>query len=247
MKSLLLAVSMFTKIPIRKNVWREDLGPSALCFIFVAGLIAGSVTAAVYYFLTDVLSNMLNAAAVVLSMYAVCGFLHIDGYMDVCDALLSSRSNEQKAVILKDSNVGAFSVVSVVLLIMVLYAASYELINAHVSFAVFIFIPALSRAFCAILAFSFRPMSDKGLLVFFRSGMKSGHVVESVVIFTFVLVVGFIACGLVFTVVSIISLVATILFAFYINHVFNGINGDVVGFLIVVNEALTYFIYASCL
>ena len=55
---------------------------------------------------------MLLAAA----PWLVTGFLHLDGYMDVCDALLSRRDLATRQKILKDSHCGAFAVICMVLL-----------------------------------------------------------------------------------------------------------------------------------
>ena len=44
------------------------------------------------------------------------GFLHLDGYMDVCDAVLSRRDLATRQKILKDSHCGAFAVICMVLL-----------------------------------------------------------------------------------------------------------------------------------
>ncbi len=46
------------------------------------------------------------------------GFLHLDGYMDVCDAVLSRRDLATRQRILKDSHCGAFAVISLGLLFM---------------------------------------------------------------------------------------------------------------------------------
>ena len=44
------------------------------------------------------------------------GFLHLDGYMDVCDAVLSRRDLATRQKILKDSHCGAFAVIALGLL-----------------------------------------------------------------------------------------------------------------------------------
>ena len=70
-----------------------------------------------------VLDLLLRGAPVGLRalLLAVCpwlctGFLHLDGYMDVCDAVLSRRDLATRQRILKDSHCGAFAVICMVLL-----------------------------------------------------------------------------------------------------------------------------------
>lgn len=48
--------------------------------------------------------------------WLVTGFMHLDGYMDVCDAVLSRRELATRQRILKDSHCGAFAVIGMVLL-----------------------------------------------------------------------------------------------------------------------------------
>lgn len=50
------------------------------------------------------------------STIIITGMLHLDGFMDVCDAILSRRSKEEKLRILKDSATGAFAVIPLVIL-----------------------------------------------------------------------------------------------------------------------------------
>lgn len=58
----------------------------------------------------------LRAVLLAAAPWLVTGFLHLDGYMDVCDALLSRRDLTTRQKILKDSHCGAFAVICMVLL-----------------------------------------------------------------------------------------------------------------------------------
>ena len=44
-------------------------------------------------------------------MWCVTGFIHLDGFMDCSDAVLSRRDLERRREILKDSHVGSFAVI----------------------------------------------------------------------------------------------------------------------------------------
>lgn len=60
-------------------------------------------------------------------MFGVCGFIHLDGFMDCSDAILSRRPLEERQRILKDPNTGAFAVVSAIFLILFWFACMTEL------------------------------------------------------------------------------------------------------------------------
>jgi adenosylcobinamide-GDP ribazoletransferase len=53
--------------------------------------------------------------------------LHLDGFVDCCDALLGTRSVERRLEILKDSRVGAYGAIGVALLLITRFASLGEL------------------------------------------------------------------------------------------------------------------------
>ena len=74
-------------------------------FYPLIGLIIGLIWYGVFK-----LFNLLNASIMVTSAitlitpFILTGMLHLDGYMDVCDALLSRRDKQEKLRILKGSS-----------------------------------------------------------------------------------------------------------------------------------------------
>ena len=52
--------------------------------------------------------------------------MHMDGFMDVNDAIMSRRPLEDRLRILKDSTVGAFAVITVMFLVLAMYVASFS-------------------------------------------------------------------------------------------------------------------------
>ncbi|MCZ4151790.1 adenosylcobinamide-GDP ribazoletransferase, partial [Escherichia coli] len=61
----------------------------------------------------------LPAAVLTLTLWVwLTGGLHLDGWMDTADGLLSYRSRERMLEIMKDSRVGAMGVIACVLLLM---------------------------------------------------------------------------------------------------------------------------------
>ena len=110
-----MAWGMFLAIPCPCKRWDERARQKMLVCLPLVGLVVGGVWA--------VLALLLRGAPVGLRalLLAVCpwlctGFLHLDGYMDVCDAILSRRDLATRQKILKDSHCGAFAVICIVLL-----------------------------------------------------------------------------------------------------------------------------------
>ena len=64
-------------------------------------------------------STLLWAALIALTVVALTRALHLDGFMDSCDALLGGFDRKRRLEILCDPHVGAFAVIGVVFLLMV--------------------------------------------------------------------------------------------------------------------------------
>ena len=107
-KGLLMAISMFTIIPLPHYEWDDEGGKNIMKFYPIIGLIVGLI----WYFSYKLLyligvSTMVVAAITMIVPFLVTGMLHLDGFMDVCDALLSRRDKNEKLRILKDPHTGA--------------------------------------------------------------------------------------------------------------------------------------------
>ena len=124
----LLAMQFFTRIPItgRLAAWvgysPEQLRASAAHFPGV-GMLVGGVAAAVYAALDTLLpaSVYTPLVAAVFSTVAtvlLTGGFHEDGLADVADGLGGSYDRERSLEIMKDSRVGAFGALALVLALM---------------------------------------------------------------------------------------------------------------------------------
>lgn len=124
-REYLLAVQFFTRIPITGRLagWvgysPALLRASAAHFPGV-GVLAGVLAAAVYALLLAVLPDTTFSplVAAVLSTVAtvlLTGGFHEDGLADVADGLGGSRERERALDIMKDSRVGAFGAMALVL------------------------------------------------------------------------------------------------------------------------------------
>ena len=149
MRNFLTAMDMclhtFTAIPLPRGRWEESCKRLATELLPLVGLILGAIwwgVAALARFLPPYLAG----AAVAAAPFLLTGFIHLDGFMDASDALLSWRGREEKLRILKDSRVGAFAVISVCLLMLFQFAAA---MSVGSRFALLL-IPMLSRTGSAV-------------------------------------------------------------------------------------------------
>lgn len=120
-----MAWGNFLRIPCPVKKWDDKLKKEMLKMLPSVGLVVGLL----WFILAFVLWK-LNVPAILSGfiltayIYGVTGFLHLDGFMDVRDAVMSRRGMEERQRILKDSHVGAFAVISLVILIFGMFAST---------------------------------------------------------------------------------------------------------------------------
>ena len=91
MTGFFMAWSMFLAIPCPVKKWDDAKRPQMLAALPFVGLVAGAVWLAVYK-LCDVLSlKVIGLALTAAAPRIVTGFMHLDGFLDCADAVLSFR------------------------------------------------------------------------------------------------------------------------------------------------------------
>ena len=151
--------SMFCFIPFPCNIWEENARDKMLLFLPVVGLEIGAIWA-VLAWLCNVLNLPLLVKGLIFSVYPylVTGFIHLDGYMDVTDAVKSYRSLERRREILKDSHVGAFAVIGIAVLLLAQFAFMASA-KENADFRILVFVPAVSRCCSALAVTALKPMT----------------------------------------------------------------------------------------
>ena len=177
--------SMFCAIPA-PQVWDEKAKDKMLLFLPIVGLEIGLIWAGLAWLCHWLmLPTMMTALVLSAYPYIVTGFLHLDGYMDVTDAVKSWRDLERRREILKDSHVGSFAVIGIVLLVV----ASAP---ADTNYLILIFIPAVSRCCSALAVTGLKPMSTSQ---YADQRKPKSHMVVLTVMLAVFLAAGFLLCG----------------------------------------------------
>ena len=236
-KGFLMAISMFTIIPLPKYEWDDEGGKNIMKFYPVIGLIVGVIWYGVFRILNLLgASIMVTTAVTLITPFILTGMLHLDGYMDVCDALLSRRDKETKLRILKDSTVGAFSVISVVLLLLVEFAGMFTVLNKNLDMRMLIFIPIASRAINGYFIVSQEMLGQSSLAKFFKEG--TGKVDEIILLGTYVLValITFFTLGINYLIAILAMGLISFILLLKVKKELGGINGDVAGYILVLME-----------
>lgn len=147
--------SMFCALPFPWHGWEEKARDRMLSCLPVIGLEIGLIWFGIGHLVAALnLPRMLCAAILCAAPYFLTGFMHLDGFMDVTDAVRSYRSLERRREILKDSHVGSFAVIAVALLVLFQFAACTEITPEKLG--ALPLIPAVSRC-CSVLAINWLP------------------------------------------------------------------------------------------
>ena len=154
-----MAWGMVFAIPCPKKIWSETARRKMLACLPLVGVVVGAVWALCAW-LAWYLPHPLGAALCAAAPWLVTGFLHLDGFMDVCDGVLSRRDLETRRRILKDSHCGAFAVICMVLLAMTQWSAFLSTEAAPL--LPLALIPVASRASAAMARSTEKPFWRKG-------------------------------------------------------------------------------------
>ena len=178
-KSIVIAFSMYSKIPMVQFEWKEEDMRYSMCFFPLVGIVIGLLSWCWWLFCQQFgIGKMCFAFVGLAIILLVTGGIHMDGYMYTMDALHSYGSREKKLEILKDSHIGAFAVIMTVLYVLIAAGAYSEIKNYSVM-ASFCGSYFLSRIFSAIAVVSFPCAKKEGTLYMFADAAQEKIVKRS--------------------------------------------------------------------
>ena len=232
--------SMFCSIPFPGNIWDEKAKDKMLLFLPIVGLEIGAIWAFLAW-LCKVLNLPVLVKGLILSVYPylVTGFIHLDGYMDVTDAVKSWRDLERRREILKDSHVGSFAVIGIVLL-MIAQFAFFASAPADADFLILIFVPAISRCCSSLAVTGLKPMSTSQ---YADQKKPKSHLVVLTVMLCIFLGAGFLLCGK----YGFALLGGLVGYGFALHRGYkslDGMNGDISGYALTIGELCAVAVYA---
>ena len=123
MKGLIIALQFLTRIPLKinLNITEKEFG-SCTKFFPLVGLVIGLILMAIYSLTYNLLPEIAVGAIILISQIILTGGIHLDGFMDTMDGLLSARPQEVMLEIMKDSRVGAHSVTALFCLLILKFS-----------------------------------------------------------------------------------------------------------------------------
>lgn len=237
-KSFFISFSIYSKIPVPQFEWKEEDMRYTLCFFPWVGAVIGALELLWFWLCGRLGIGILCYTAIGTAIpLIISGGFHVDGFVDTMDAFHSYQNRERKLEILKDSHIGAFAVIMLMLYYLI-YAGAFSEIRQWKSMGVLAAGFFASRCLSGIGVVSFPSAKSDGLLYLFASSahewiVKISLYVQLLLCFGWMLVID-ILTG------SAVILAALGSFAYYRYRSIKelgGITGDTAGYFVTVCEA----------
>lgn len=249
MKTFFLIMSFFTRLPVPFVPYTEERYKQGIKLVPFIGFIIGLIL----YFVSYVNLAIHSATAALLLTVAyliLTGGLHLDGMADSCDGLFSGREKDRILEIMRDSRIGAYGVIS-----LILWFAFYLILLPYVSRESLLLFPIIGKTCPLVSAYMSDYARDSGLGKVYVNNCKKTEVSVGILL---IIVVSLILCWngengfllrdlLIYAIASIVSLVYTIFMTQGIKKKIGGATGDTLGFICETSQmvflTVVYFIF----
>ncbi len=228
MKKFLVALSFFTRIPVKiKNVTNEEFF-EAMQLMPLVGVLIGAVLWLVAWSGYFIQNPQLSSFLILVVYLLLTGGLHLDGVADTGDAVFSARDKKRMFEIMKDSRLGTYGAVCLFMVLLGYYVSGQWFVTDYT--LVLILVPVIGR-FCAVFLGTFSQACPEG------GGLGKGFVQFAqnwipVLYGIVILSVTWIFFDKVILVAEVFSVLFTIFLIWYYKKTLGGITGDQIGLTI---------------
>lgn len=237
---LAVSFSLYSFLPVPQVKWEKNTMKFAMGFLPFIGLIIGLLEAGwLWCGRLWQLNPFFYAVIAVLLPIIVSGGIHLDGFIDTCDALCSYGDRERRLEIMKDSHVGAFGVLYLIGLLLLQTALYTQLFELEAAIPVLAVGYVASRAAGGGLIVFVRCARNSGLAHLFSENSEKTPVRAAMAVWLLICSAAAFWCSVPLGAAAVVSVAA-----FYAFHTykciknFGGITGDLAGFFITLTETL---------
>lgn len=244
LKSLAAALSFLTiiRVPFAQSI----LGPAELAASFscfpLAGLILGFIYSGTAMLLAGHVPALVLSVIVCALMVVLTRGFHLDGLADLGDGIWGGATPERRLDIMKDSRVGTFGVLALVLAVSFKIASIDSLISAG-NYKPLLLAPVFARFAMVAAAHGSNYARRDGLGRPFLEHMRTGHLLTAAI---FCLAAA-LAAGPRYTFYFVPALAAAAFFRYFSRRLLGGVTGDVFGALSETTEVLILVLGACSL
>ncbi|PGL71816.1 adenosylcobinamide-GDP ribazoletransferase [Bacillus sp. AFS055030] len=234
-----MILSFFSTIPVKNYNFIEDELGRGIRLVPLVGVLFGLILVSFNAGISIVLDKEATAFLILLVYLFLTGGLHFDGVADTSDGIFSHRSKERILEIMKDSRIGAFGVISLI----VLFLGDWLFLSKSTSFAIFLF-PIIGRCNALFTCRVSTYARNEGFGSQFIIEAKKSNSLFVLIVYVLLICVSSILMN---ELAIILAVCMTFIFITFItkriNQKLGGITGDVIGFTIEVSQ-LCFLIFA---
>lgn len=218
----------------------------------LVGLIIGAILSSCAYLLMSYsdISSLLMAILLVVGMIVFTGGLHLDGFIDMCDAFFSYGDKEKRLQVLDDPRTGAFGVLGVVSILMLKFGFIYEALEQG-RFEVLVFIaaiPYIARVGMLVYFVTMNTSKKTGLAAYFKGQVMAKQLIVMNVVVLALLSAGAVYVGLYsFFILVAVMLGIIALYRRWSYRNFGGMSGDLLGALGESLEVVLWLVVLLCI
>lgn len=236
------ALLFYSRIPAGKINYSEENLTNAFRYFPLVGIIVGAIGGGVFWLFQWIFPIPVALVMAIAAMVLVTGALHEDGLSDFFDGFGGGRDKERILSIMKESTIGAYGVIALILLFLLKFTLLLSIDPSHI-IIVLMAAHASSRIMPVLMVNSSR---------YARTGeSKAMHTRRKTDMTTFLIALAFGLVPLIFMpwliilVVILVYTVIMILLKKYTEKKIDGFTGDVLGALQQFSELAFYLIYVA--
>ena len=231
---------MYSRIPVPPVEWKEENRRFSLCFFPMIGAVIGLLYVAWWFIsVKSGLNELLTGAGATVIPVLVTGGIHLDGFCDVSDAKASYGDVKKRLEIMKDSHIGAFAAINLIIYF-IMQTALFSQVQSSQTAGIIAVGFILSRALSGLTAVTLRTAKKTGSLQDFT---ETAYKKMTIIILTIIIDICFGIMILLDVFSGIICIISIIFMAIYYKkfsyETFGGITGDLSGWFLQMCEIIT--------
>ena len=244
----ILSLQFLTRIPVRSDGHYTDLRMAEIPRYFpLVGALIGAAGGAVFFVAHELLSLGSALLVSVAATMALTGAFHEDGLADTFDGVGGGTIKSKALEIMRDSRLGTYGTLAVVVALLLKIALLAELPARHIPTAL-ILGHALSRLSSVLVLIQGRYVRDEGAGKPVAQGLSAKSTWVAIITAVAVTFLAWLFVGGVPVIIAIgTMLVAHLLLRLWIEQKIGGYTGDTLGSIQQVSELGCYAGLAACL
>lgn len=229
----LTLISFFTRIPIGNKIeYKEENFLRALSLYSLMGVVIGLFLVLIYLIFNNTHIFLLRGLVLTLGYIFITGAIHLDGAADTSDGIFSGRSGDRIFEIMSDSHIGAFGVLSLIIVVL-----SQFVLFSYIDIYSCFMMPVVGRASVIVSSWNKKyAKKTTGMGTLFIESINTKVLIINILILLFFALL--IPNRLIIVTSSIATLTISYFISYKIEQKIGGMTGDTCGFITEISQII---------